>query len=709
MKLQNNGVCSGRRLWFVALVFVLALTVNGFSQQLNTFDGKSIELVAPDNGNRCVTGFGGNPTISRADDGISGNNNDTIILYTCQNDSQGQPIPYKVNNVNVMISEATGAAITRDEIETGYWCFRISDAKARVQYTVGSNSYDWKWLPNTNTTGFYNVKDFGAKGNGYRGYTDPVEGNRNASANDTLAIKNAIVYAAAKQGGTLYFPEGVYPVDSTLNLPPGIIIKGTSGMASRASNNYFLGTYNKSNSTIVLRGDNKPLFRIGECVYGVKITNIDLKAESYVGTSGVEMVGAFRTGSDTQHITFENVAFTEFNKGIYLHAVDSQLLWHADYINVDHCVFTYNKTAGIDVNTYNTDWKISSSVFIMTGAGDDEKNLEIPSDGIVINQGGAFTIENTFAGGIGESLASRGGTFIKAPGVGALTVLNSSSERANESISYGATFNSQNQITRHGSYSNTLTLINNVFGDPINIYARVNFVSTGNQYSGKTVNVATIPDKVARIYSTGDRFCLDISSSYAIDAPCGRDFNGAAIPLGEAGFQGNGLIVFQTGQPRERRLDPNTGTILNEMPSIPSKMKGDLEINGNDRELYGVNSPANSRPILSVTVDSDGTTPLKPLIRLGHNPFVYNIERDERGWLKFSGTQDPPYRGFYFANAPFQLPSFSLTDITGTNFSLAQAGTLVYCSNCTVNTAPCTAGGNGAMALKNGAGQWDCK
>ncbi|HEX8737136.1 MAG TPA: hypothetical protein VF721_17525, partial [Pyrinomonadaceae bacterium] len=63
MKFQNRNY-SCKYLWFVAVIFVFAFATNGFAQY-NTFDGKSIELIAPDSGNRCVAGFGGNPTVKR--------------------------------------------------------------------------------------------------------------------------------------------------------------------------------------------------------------------------------------------------------------------------------------------------------------------------------------------------------------------------------------------------------------------------------------------------------------------------------------------------------------------------------------------------------------------------------------------------------------------------------------------------------------------
>jgi hypothetical protein len=697
---------------FACGVFVLTLAVSAVSAYAqNTFDGKSAYINVNLNGGSCAVNFSGDNPYVRRLSGTTGR----VQVVDCTNpntslgyiSSAGEE---QFINGNWVVTNTKGLQIQRETSDAngkaGYWCFKTSDTVVDITYTPNPTTQYWRWFANNNNSGFYNVKDFGAKGDN--------------NTDDAFAIKNAVTYIAGKLGGTLLFPEGIYRVNSSIDLPSGIIIKGTSGMSSQAYNNYASMPSNSSvypkgrtNSTIMVTGSNKSLFRIGECVDGVKITNINLTADSTTGTNGVEAVGRYADpdpevdgrSSTSQRFSFENVAFTAFNKGIYVrNAVPEEkedpddYLWHFDYVSVDNCAFIYNKSAGIHVSTYNTDWRISSSFFFLTSLGASGTGTR--SDGITIDQGGAFMIENTFGGGAGDSANTRGGTFIKATAVGSLTVVNSSGERAMESISYG---------TNYGSLSNTLTLINNNFGDPININGRVNFVSTGNQYMGKTVNVNTSPAGIARIYSTGDRFCMDLVFAYDQNAPCGRDSNGVAVALNQAGFQGNGVIVFQTGQPKDQKLGGTNGTtVVQEIASIPNRMKGDLEINGNDREELN-NPVANTRPILSVTVDNDGLTPIKPLIRMGHNPFVYNIERDLRGWLKFSGTQDKPYRGFYFEDAPFQLPAFTLTEITSTNFGQAQAGTVVYCSNCNPNTAPCTSGGSGSLALLNGAGAWHCK
>jgi polygalacturonase len=59
----------------------------------------------------------------------------------------------------------------------------------------------------------WNVKDFGAAGNGVW--------------DDTAAINAAISVAASQNGGVVFFPAGTYITSSTINLPAGVWLRGT--------------------------------------------------------------------------------------------------------------------------------------------------------------------------------------------------------------------------------------------------------------------------------------------------------------------------------------------------------------------------------------------------------------------------------------------------------------------------------------------------
>lgn len=70
----------------------------------------------------------------------------------------------------------------------------------------------------TNTSPFYNVRDYGATGDG--------------ETDDTAAISEAITAAAptsAPTGNTVYFPAGKYVVTSSLVVPPALALQGAGG------------------------------------------------------------------------------------------------------------------------------------------------------------------------------------------------------------------------------------------------------------------------------------------------------------------------------------------------------------------------------------------------------------------------------------------------------------------------------------------------
>ena len=82
------------------------------------------------------------------------------------------------------------------------------------------------------TSPFFNVRDFGAAGNG--------------STDDTAAITAAIAAAApstAPTGDTVFLPAGKYRVSSTLTVPPGVTLRGAGWNTPGAQVNVFAGTW----------------------------------------------------------------------------------------------------------------------------------------------------------------------------------------------------------------------------------------------------------------------------------------------------------------------------------------------------------------------------------------------------------------------------------------------------------------------------------
>lgn len=416
--------------------------------------------------------------------------------------------------MNVKSCDGSGTSLTKSGATASMkasaanlkWCFEGEDKSYRVTFNgdqySGNVTYNWIATPDARTLGFYNIKDFGAVGDG--------------KADDTIAIKSAFAFIASHNGGQVTFPEGEYIVTSPITLPSGIVIQGVNGLHTDATTNNVL---RKNNSRITLKGTNQALFRIGECTEKVVIRDIELYAQSPQKTYGIEAVGAFISSQD---FYFERVTFQNFFRGIYAHGLEvTSLHWQFDYVKINHCRFVYNTDAGLYTNVRNSDWKIESSLFI-----NPRRTATQNANSMDFERVGMVTIEDTFGGGFPNAL---GGTFINILDSGNTTIIGSQTEAMTNSIVY-------NQVENPyaGDYSYPITVVNSIFGDPILFKARRTFVSTGSLYNANTF---TADDRL-RVYSTGDRFCYD-GYILGCQGATRKNFDRATI-------------IFMTGQPSER-------------------------------------------------------------------------------------------------------------------------------------------------------------
>ncbi|MCY7377609.1 MAG: glycoside hydrolase family 55 protein [Pyrinomonadaceae bacterium] len=384
------------------------------------------------------------------------------------------------------------------------WCFTGEDKMYRVTFKgdeyAGQVTYNW--IPDSQTTGTYNVKDFGAVGDG--------------ATDDTIAFKSAVAFIASRNGGTLQIPEGDFVITSPVTLVSGLNIQGVSSLPTTAPTNNVVG---RSPSRIKLRGKNLSLFRIGECTESIAVKDVELFAESNENTNGIEAVGAF---SSSQNFYFERVVFHSFNRGFYAHGLmQTNLAWQFDFIKFNHCRFVYNRDAGIYSNVINSTWKIQSSFF-----NNPPFTPTAKADSMNFERAGGVLIQDTFGGGF---LSARGGVFLNILDTTITTIIGSQTESTTASIVYNEVKNPS-----AGDYSYPLNIINSVFGDPIIFNARRTLVSVGSLYGPKTFQA----DERLRVYSTGDRFCYD------------------GITLGcQSPAQSNkfdrATVIFMTGQPGE--------------------------------------------------------------------------------------------------------------------------------------------------------------
>lgn len=433
------------------------------------------------------------------------------------------------SEMNLTQINSTTATILANPINYK-WCFQGEDKRYRItfdgdQYS-GRVTYDWIATPDKQTLGFYNIRDFGAVGDG--------------RTDDTIAIKSAMAFISTRNGGTLTFPEGNYIVTSPIALTSGIVIQGVNGLQTDATTN---NVVKQSTSRITLVGANRALFRIGECIEKVTIRDIELYATNDENTYGIEGLGAYISSQD---FYFERVVFNKFYRGVSVRGLpQTNLNWQFDYVKFNHCRFIFNRDAGIYTNIRNSDWKIEGSLFI-----NPRKQAGQNANSMHFERAGSVLIEDTFGGGFPSA---PGGTFINVLDSGPITLIGSSTEAVTNSFVYNAV---ENPLA--GDYSYPVMFVNNVLVLPIIFKARRTFVSTGNLYGEQTFQA----DERLRVYSTGDRFCYDGHIIGCKDGT-GKAFDRASI-LFMSGQPGEGTVK---GHPTYFGTDVQFGASV-QMPSF---------------------------------------------------------------------------------------------------------------------------------------------
>lgn len=456
---------------------------------------------------------------------------------------------------NLVQKNANGASF-RTNPSTHKWCFEGEDTNYRITYPgdqyTPTITYTWVATDDARTRGFFNIRDFGAAGDG--------------RTDDTIAFKSAMAQIASHGGGTLTIPEGDYLVTSPVTLPSGLVMQGTTGIQSMASTSNLT---RKNPTRITLAGTNRALFKIGECTEVVTIRDIEFYGQSNVGTSGIEAAGAY---DSAQGLYLDRVTFSNFNRGINAYGLpQTNLNWQFDYIKINECRFIFNRDTGIYVNIRNTDWVIEGSLFINPKHGPGQNG-----DSMHFERSGAVMIQDTFGGGFAHAL---GGTFLKVLDSGGLTVIGSQTEAMLKSFEYNEPKN-----PGAGDYSYPITFVNSVFHDPVIFNARRTFVSLGSFYGGDTFTA----DERLRVYSTGDRFCYD------------------GYILGCRGAQKKNFdratVIFMTGQPSEGQVQGHPtffGTDVEfgapvQMPTFAANALPQRKANGS--MVYCSNCRRNSTP-----------------------------------------------------------------------------------------------------------------
>lgn len=500
------------------------------------------------------------------------------------NDSGECPIKYlAANSVEVFVAgtnfsqpatglkSCNGSNVQGNRINPngdGRWCFQGNETIYEIKLSTGAK---WLWYPITSQTGFFNLKDF-------RPVTRSTDGKYTFSEpkDYTNTFRNAMQFITARQGGTLLIPDGDYTVGTldgeqrdpsykAITLSSGIHIIG-AGMNSSQSDIPMPNRF--SPTRIRLRHPNQTIFRIGGCTNKVTIQQLELMGNGHLagerprdstGTYGIEGRGLWAYNSRTkvesdnssQIFRFDSLTLQNLDKGIYVHNINDEnckpeiqrcTMWQFDYVTVENSHFLNNKT-GIEIDTGNTEWLISKSLFSYLA-----KNA--PGDGIRIKNGGAIMIQQTFGGGYdyGEYI---GGTFIYVDTVGQLSILSSATERGKRSLYTNP---------RGAIGSMMVTVMGGGFGDPVELNGNLNYTSTGMSYGPNTIKAAP----TVNITSMGDRFCYD---PRILPGRCKDDAGQTILSPSYVG----GRVMFQTG-----RLPEGTG---------PERIEGKPNIFGYDLEM----------------------------------------------------------------------------------------------------------------------------
>jgi hypothetical protein len=525
-------------LTFAFIAFFLLSASSVFSQ--NRFEGYNLLLDAPDNqrAQMCALRY----VAPSAGLTITDLNTSTPMRLTACDQT-------------TRLTQSGASAVMRANPNDQKWCFTGEDKRYRITFpgdaTSGQITYDWIATPET--AGTYNIKDFGALGDG--------------RTDDTIAFKSAMAFIASRNGGTLLIPHGDFVITSPVALPSGLKMQGISGVTSLAPTN---NQVRANPSRIKLRGTNRALFLIGECIENISMHDLELFGESDDRTSGVEARGGFMS---SQNFYFERVVFQGFNRGFNAYALpQSRYAWQFDYIKFNHCRFVYNRDTGIYSDVSNSDWKVEGCMFM-----NPKRTATVNANSMHFERAGNILIQDTFGGGFLNAL---GGTFINVLDSAALTVLNSQTEQMTASIVYNAA-----QIPEAGDYSYPMTLINNLFIHPIIFKARRTFISTGNMYGPNTFQA----DERLRVYSTGDRFCYD---GYTL----------ACQPAVGINKFDRATVIFMTGQPEEGRVQGHSTFFGTDVqfaapPQMPSFLQNALPANKpNGSMIYCSNCRRNTTP-----------------------------------------------------------------------------------------------------------------
>jgi hypothetical protein len=243
-------------------------------------------------------------------------------------------------------------------------------------------------LTNLNAVTVFNVKAYGAKGDG--------------STDDTLAISNTVAAMTNNGGGTLYIPHGTYAITNTIVIDGrGKLGFQMKGEGCGADDGWSGGATNTqpANTMIVINSSTKPILVITNCFTGF-VHEIAFQNTNSAPASGAENVVVGST-NDTPTVSFWRCSF---------HGGYTQLHYYEGSLwTVDTCYFinTYYRSLWVENDAIGDtgDWSLINCVFI-------ERNHPADSALCVTSSGGARIIGNKFNSSSGGSIGFTNNCYI---------------------------------------------------------------------------------------------------------------------------------------------------------------------------------------------------------------------------------------------------------------------------------------------------------
>ncbi len=487
-------------------------------------------------------------------------------------------------------------------------------------------------------------------------YTDCYPFNAMTDGGDDERLQRAVDGATGK----LIFNEDIYYVDEPVNLHSYLTIEGLSPIKYGSGG---------SSPRVVLIADNQNIFQIGPGVVELAIRDLGFyyytdPIEAPTNANAIQAEAANSSSGTSVMIEFSNLRFSNFTKGIYVNNSSTPPGWQFDNLHVSDSIFDACKY-GIYLNSDNAGAQLDNLMF---SSGEDQNAIWIERSGYVTMN---MIVGNGNRDGKGLPIS---GEFIHLDRHSPINI----------NSAFGEAYTKSLTILGYTEYKFAPVVITNSFlpacvdadtsddSAPAITINNASVVSEGNFY-GCGGLARPIVEGTSDIYSTGDKFCSD--AALAADSDC---FEHASGKRSEFVLKSNKAVL---------RIDNNAAN-------------GDLYLATLD--ITNTNDLA-AKPLLSLTSSIFGYPSASDVTKVRY-AFTRN---GTTGRLEVAGDQAVPNTGYVFKNGPVQLHSVTQSSLSSYNVT-SDNGSMLFCSDCTAPSTPCSGSGSGALALRVGSA-WNCK